>query len=71
MMNEAERSIMKGRRLEGRRPKAQRGDRLNEPPLGDVRGPDGDDQLDHDEQAQHVVRLIFDIFEQQGSLHGV
>ena len=71
MMNEAELYIMKGRLLEGRRHKAQRGDLLNEPPLGYVRGPDGDDQLDPDEQAQHVVRLIFDIFEQQGSLHGV
>jgi DNA invertase Pin-like site-specific DNA recombinase len=71
MMNEAELYIMKGRLLEGRRHKAQRGDLLNEPPLGYVRGPDGDDQLDPDAQAQHVVRLIFDIFEQQGSLHGV
>jgi DNA invertase Pin-like site-specific DNA recombinase len=71
MMNEAELYIMKGRLLEGRRHKAQRGDLLNEPPLGYVRGPDGDYQLDPDEQAQHVVRLIFDVFEQQGSLHGV
>src|SRR5215831_17299334 len=71
MMNEAELYIMKGRLLEGRRHKAQRGDLLNEPPLGYVRGPDGDDQLDPDAPAQPVVRLIFDIFEQQGSLHGV
>jgi len=71
MMNEAELYVMKGRLLEGRRHKAQRGDLLHEPPLGYVRGPDGDDQLDPDEQAQRVVRLIFDVFEQQGSLHGV
>ena len=71
MMNEAELYIMKGRLLEGRRHKAQRGDLLNEPPLGYVRGPDGDYQLDPDEQAQRVVRLIFDVFEQQGSLHGL
>jgi len=71
MMNEAELYIMRGRLLAGRRHKAQRGDLLNEPPLGYVRGPDGDYQLDPDEQAQHVVRLIFDVFEQQGSLHGV
>src|SRR5215468_2290306 len=34
MMNEAELYVMKGRLLEGRRHKAQRGDLLNEPPLG-------------------------------------
>ena len=71
MMSEAELYIMKGRLLEGRRNKAQRGDLLNDPPLGYVRGPDGAYQLDPDEQAQRVVRLIFDVFEQQGSLHGV
>jgi DNA invertase Pin-like site-specific DNA recombinase len=71
MMSEAELSLMKGRLLEGRRHKARRGERLNHPPMGYVRGPDGDDQLDPDEQAQRVVRLIFDVFEQQGSLHGL
>ena len=45
MMHEAELYVMKGRLLEGRRHKAQRGDLLNEPPLGYVRGPDGDYQL--------------------------
>jgi DNA invertase Pin-like site-specific DNA recombinase len=70
-MNEAELYIMQGRLLEGRRHKAQRGDLWNEPPLGYVRGPDGDDQLAPAAQAQHVVRLIFAIFEQQGRLHGV
>jgi hypothetical protein len=71
MMHEAELYVMPGRLREGRRHKAQRGDLLREPPLGYVRGPDGEDQLDPDEQAQRVVRLIFDVFEQQGSLHGV
>ena len=71
MMNEAELSILKGRMHEGRRNKAQRGDLLHHPPMGYVRGADGDYQLDPDEQAQRVVRLIFDVFEQQGSLHGL
>jgi DNA invertase Pin-like site-specific DNA recombinase len=71
MMNEAELYILKGRMHEGRRNKAQRGDLLNHPPMGYVRGADGDYQLDPDEQAQRVVRLIFDVFEQQGSLHGL
>lgn len=71
MMNEAELYILKGRMHEGRRNKARRGELLNHPPLGYVRGADGDYQLDPDEQAQQVVRLIFDVFEQQGSLHGL
>jgi DNA invertase Pin-like site-specific DNA recombinase len=71
MMNEAELYILKGRMHEGRRNKAQRGDLLNHPPMGYVRGADGDYHLDPDEQAQRVVRLLFDVFEQQGSLHGL
>src|SRR6266700_3728188 len=71
MMNEAALSILKGRMHEGRRNKAQRGDLLHHPPMGYVRGTDGADHLDPDEQAQRVVRLIFDAFEQQGSLHGL
>jgi hypothetical protein len=39
--------------------------------MGYVRGADGDYHLDPDEQAQRVVRLIFDVFEQHGSLHGL
>jgi hypothetical protein len=39
--------------------------------MGYVRGPDGDYQLDPDEQAQRVVRLIFDVFEPPGSGHGL
>ena len=41
MMSEAELSLMKGRLLEGMRHKARRGARLNHPPMGEVRGPDG------------------------------
>lgn len=71
MMNEAEIYILKGRMNEGLRNKAKRGELLNHPPMGYVRGTDGDYHLDPDEQAQRVVRLIFDVFEQQGSLHGL
>src|SRR5438876_4967976 len=71
MMSAAELSLMKGRMVEGMRHKARPGELLHHPPMGDVRGPAGDSQLDPDEQAQRVVRLIFDVFEQQGSLHGV
>jgi DNA invertase Pin-like site-specific DNA recombinase len=71
MMNEAELYILKGRMNEGRRNKAKRGELLNHPPMGYVRGADGDYHLDPDEQARCVVGLIFDVFEQQGSLHGL
>ena len=71
MMSEAALSLMTGRRLEGMRHKARRGARLHHPSMGDVRGPDGDSQLDPDEQAQRVIRLLFETFEAHGSLHGV
>jgi DNA invertase Pin-like site-specific DNA recombinase len=71
MMNEAELHILKGRMHEGRRNKAKRGELLNHPPMGYVRGSDGDSHLDPDEQARRVVGLIFDVFEHQGSLHGL
>jgi len=71
MMSEAELDILKSRMFEGMRHKAQRGELLNHPPMGYVRGPDGDDQWDPDAQAQRVIRLICDVFEPQGSLHGV
>ena len=68
-MSEAELHILKSRMLEGKRNKARRGELLNCPPIGYVRAADGDYQLDPDEQAQSVVRLIFDVFERQGSVH--
>jgi DNA invertase Pin-like site-specific DNA recombinase len=71
MRNEAALYILTGRLHEGRRNKAQRGDLVHHPPMGYGRGADGDYHLDPDEQAQRVVRLIFDVFEQHGSLHGL
>jgi hypothetical protein len=62
--------MLKGRWWEGMRHKAKRGAVLNHPPRGDVRGPEGDDQLAPDEPAQGVIRWLFDAFERQGSLHG-
>ena len=71
MMSEAELHTIKSRLIEGKRHKAQRGELLNHPPIGYVRGPRGDYELDPDQQAQSVVRLVFDQFERQGSLHGL
>ena len=71
MMSEAELHILKSRMLEGMRNKARRGELLNHPPIGYVRTAGGDYELDPDEQAQGVVRLVFDVFQRQGSLHGL
>jgi len=71
MMSEAELHILKSRMVEGMRNKARRGELLNHPPIGYVRTAKGDYELEPDEQAQEVVRLVFDAFQQQGSLHGL
>jgi hypothetical protein len=40
-------------------------------PIGYVRRPSGEAALDPDEQAQHVVRLVFGAFRRLGTLNGV
>jgi DNA invertase Pin-like site-specific DNA recombinase/acetolactate synthase small subunit len=70
IMSEAELHFLRGRMNEGRLNKARRGELFNHAPIGYVRVPDGL-ALDPDEQAQAVVRLVFDQFDRQGSLHGL
>jgi len=70
-MSEAELHILKSRMLEGTRNKARRGEMLYYPPVGYVRAVDGGYQLDPDEQVQSVIRLIFDVFERVGTMHGL
>src|SRR5437764_12317481 len=70
IMSEAELHFLRGRMNEGRLNKARRGELFNHAPIGYVRVPGGL-ALDPDEQAQSVVRLIFDQFDRQGSLHGL
>jgi DNA invertase Pin-like site-specific DNA recombinase len=70
IMSEAELHFLRGRMNEGRLNKARRGELFNHAPLGYVRVRDGL-ALDPDEQAQTVVRLVFDQFDRQGSLHGL
>jgi DNA invertase Pin-like site-specific DNA recombinase len=62
-MSEAELHIIKARMLEGRRAKARRGELAKPLPMGYVRRPSGEVILDPDEQAQSVIRLVFDLFE--------
>jgi DNA invertase Pin-like site-specific DNA recombinase len=58
-MSEAELHVLRGRLLQGKRNKAERGELFSHPPVGYIRLPDGSLAIDPDEQAQDVVRLIF------------
>jgi DNA invertase Pin-like site-specific DNA recombinase len=71
IMSEAELHILRGRMLAGKRNKARRGELFNHAPIGYVRLPGGGVALDPDEQAQDVVRLIFDKFEELGTISGL
>lgn len=71
VMNEAELHVLKNRMYQGKLNKARRGDLYSLPPIGYVRGPSGAWVLDPDEQVQAVVRLIFDQFDREATLHGL
>ena len=71
-MSEAELHFMKQRLREGRLNKAHRGELFVLAPIGYVRSHSGDRlELDPDEQVQHVVRLVFDKFDELGSVGAV
>jgi DNA invertase Pin-like site-specific DNA recombinase len=71
IMSEAELHILKGRMNQGKWNKARRGELYGRPPIGYVRGPSGAFEIDPDEHVQSTVRLIFEEFERQGTLHGL
>ena len=70
-MSEAELYLIRQRMLSGKLAKAGRGELAIPLPIGYVRRPSGEVVLDPDEQARHVVRLIFDTFARLGTLSGV
>lgn len=70
-MSEAELHILRSRMYQGLLNKARRGEVFNHAPLGYVKQLSGEFGLDPDQQVQSVVRLIFDEFERQGTLHGL
>ena len=70
-MSEAELHVLRGRLLQGKRNKAERGELFSHPPVGYIRLPDGPLAIDPDEQAQDVVRLIFAKFVELGSARQV
>ena len=69
--SEAELHILKQRMYEGRLNKARRGELALPLPIGYVRRPSGEVVFDPDEQAQHVVRLVFRKFEDLGTVNAV
>ena len=71
MMNEAELHVLKQRMYQGKLNKARRGELVVAVPVGYVKSPAGEVALDPDEQVQEIVRLVFDQFDRQGTVHGV
>jgi DNA invertase Pin-like site-specific DNA recombinase/IS30 family transposase len=71
IMSEAELHVMRGRLHAGLMNKARRGELFNQLPLGYVRLSTGGVALDPDEQVQAVVRLVFEKFDELGSVNGV
>src|SRR5437763_2482266 len=70
-MSEAELHLIRQRMLSGKLAKAKRGELGFGLPIGYVRRPSGEVVFDPDEQAQTVVRLIFDTFARLGTLNAV
>jgi DNA invertase Pin-like site-specific DNA recombinase len=71
MMNEAELHILKQRMYQGKLNKARRGELVVAVPVGYIKSPAGEVTMDPDEQVQEIVRLVFDQFDRQGTVHGV
>ncbi len=71
IMNEAELHILQGRMHEALLNKAKRGDLYIRPPAGYIKLPTSGFALDPDEQAQSVIRMIFDEFDRRGSVRRV
>jgi DNA invertase Pin-like site-specific DNA recombinase len=71
MMSEVELLTMRNRLERGKRHKAERGALFTVVPLGYVRLPSGGVGLGPDEQVQAMVRLIFEKFEELGSVYAV
>lgn len=71
VMNEAELHVLKQRMYQGKLNKARRGELLSTPPIGYVRLATGEWAIDPDEQVQAVVRLVFDQFDREATMHGL
>lgn len=70
-LSEVELHLIKQRMASGRLAKAMRGELAVPLPAGYVRRASGEVALDPDEQVRAVVRLVFDLFDQLGTVHAV
>jgi DNA invertase Pin-like site-specific DNA recombinase len=71
IMSEAELHFLRSRMLDALMNKARRGELFNHAPTGYVREPGRGLAFDPDEQAREVMRIVFDQFDRQGSVHGL
>jgi DNA invertase Pin-like site-specific DNA recombinase len=71
IMSEMELHVMRNRLERGRDSKAQRGELFHSVPMGYVILPTGGVDFDPDEQARAVVQLVFEKFEELGSIYGL
>lgn len=71
IMSEMELQTMQNRLHQGRLNKAQRGEMFHRVPTGYVLLPTGKVDFDPDEHVREVIRLIFDKFEEIGSVYGL
>lgn len=70
-MSEAELHLINQRMQRGKLSKARRGELVSGVPLGYLKKPSGEVVLDPDEEARHVVGVVFRKFEELGTLHGL
>jgi DNA invertase Pin-like site-specific DNA recombinase len=70
-MSEVELHTMRNRLIRGRDNKAQRGEMFHGVPMGYVILPNGTVAFDPDEQARSVIQLVFDKFDQIGTIYGL
>jgi hypothetical protein len=70
-MSEAELHILKQRMWQGALNKARRGDLFGRVPIGYVRTAAGQTEMNPDEQVRGIVRLVFNLYDRLGTIHGV
>ncbi len=71
MLSSVELQTMRNRLEKGKLSKASRGELFLDVPVGYVKTPQGELALDPDEQARAVIALLFDKFDELGSVYAV
>lgn len=70
-MSEAELQVLKQRMIEGKKNKARRGELGMRLPMGYMSRPSGEVIKDPDEQAQTVIKMVFDLFDRFLTINAV